>query len=519
LEQQLFGFQFADVKVEAISRASRSTERKRSKVSQAKRLGQFFTPASVASTLVRWSIRQDTDRILDPSCGNGEFLAAHEYAVGIEYDPIHARSASERAPAALVHQGEFFEWASETRERFEAIVGNPPYIRYQEFSGKLRQRALHQAKLFGANLPELASSWAPFVAASSLLLNPGGRIAFVVPAEIGHAAYAKPLIEALCKNFDEVAILAVRKKLFPSISEDAWILFASGYGGTTNSINFVAQEHFIASASFPRPHFQISLDEYLRARGRLRRWLLPAESLTAYEYFERLPGVLRLGSMAEVNIGYVSGANSFFHLKPSEAAALNISTKHLRVSLRRGGALPAARELTSRHVEKWLADDEQVLLLHLRDELHRLPKSVRQYLDSDAGKEARGAYKCRSRNPWYTVPDVKVPDGFINCMSGGDVLLVRNTARCVATNSLHVVTMKPRFDFSDAQNGFKNCLSQLSREVEGHSLGGGMLKLEPREAQSILIPRPSALREIRASARTLQDGLAEMRLWRHIDDE
>lgn len=36
-------------------------------------------------------------------------------------------------------------------------------------------------------------------------------------------------------------------------------------------------------------------------------------------------------------------------------------------------------------------------------------------------------------------------------------------------------------------------LTALSAEVEGHSLGGGMLKLEPGEAVRVLLPLPSAL--------------------------
>jgi predicted RNA methylase len=126
-----------------------------------KRLGQFFTPPHVARTLVRWAVASPRHRLLDPSCGNGEFLVCHKRAVGIDVDRNHSLQARIRAPAALVHEGDFFLWASRTNERFGAAVGNPPFIRYRSFSGETRQRALAEAAKLGAQFNGLSSSgWA-----------------------------------------------------------------------------------------------------------------------------------------------------------------------------------------------------------------------------------------------------------------------------------------------------------------------------------------------------------------------
>ena len=69
-------------------------------ISRQKKLGQFFTPDSVASALVNWAVRKTQDRLLDPSCGDG-----HRRAVGIEIDPENAAEARQRAPGALIHPG------------------------------------------------------------------------------------------------------------------------------------------------------------------------------------------------------------------------------------------------------------------------------------------------------------------------------------------------------------------------------------------------------------------------------
>jgi hypothetical protein len=378
----------------------------------------------------------------------------------------------------------------------------------------MRARALEQSAAFGAVLPEVTSSWAPFIAASSLLLEPGGRIAFVVPAEIGHASYSAPLVEALCAKFERVAVVALREKLFAALSEDAWLLFASGYGGRTGEVELSLHDAFVPRREPPAAQRRIPLAALRRSRGRLRRWLLPDDVREAYEHFERSDGVHRLGSLAEVGIGYVSGANGFFHLRPSEARRLRIPERFLRVAVRRGGSLPAGPTITPRHVASWLDADEPVLLLRIARAERRLPRAVRSYLDSPPGEAARLAYKCRARDPWYAVPDVTVPDGFLTYMSGERVHVVGNAARCVATNSVHVVRMKGMASFRALQGGFDSALSRLSCEVEGHPLGGGMLKVEPREAQRILIPGAAAPAELRAARELLERGTDELRRWR-----
>jgi adenine-specific DNA-methyltransferase len=203
-----------------------------------KQSGAYITPTEVASSLVAWVLRGEADRLLDPSCGDGEFLTAHRNCVGIEQNPFSAHTAISRAPWALVHEGDFFAWAAETPERFECLAGNPPFIRYQTFKGETRRRALELCAGLGARFSELSSSWAPFLVAAAGLLKPGGRMAFVVPAEIGHAPYAAPLLEYLVASFSEVQIIAVQTKLFPNLSEDCWLLYAGGHRGRAPHIGF-----------------------------------------------------------------------------------------------------------------------------------------------------------------------------------------------------------------------------------------------------------------------------------------
>ena len=51
-----------------------------------KQAGAYYTPDAVVANLVRWAVRKDSDRLLDPSCGDGRFIAAHRNSFGVEQD-------------------------------------------------------------------------------------------------------------------------------------------------------------------------------------------------------------------------------------------------------------------------------------------------------------------------------------------------------------------------------------------------------------------------------------------------
>jgi adenine-specific DNA-methyltransferase len=477
-----------------------------------KRSGAYFTPDDGVRTLISWAIRRSSDRMLDPSCGDGRFLAAHRRSVGIEQNMEFAGIAKQRAPWALVHEGDFFAWADSTKERFECTVGNPPFIRYQHFTGDVRARALALCSKLGASFSGLSSSWAPFLVAAAGLLREGGRMAFVVPAEIGHAPYARPLVDFLLRSFQYTQIVAIRDKFFQHLSEDCWLLFADGFGGTSTSLHFTEVDSFKFSAEPPRATVSIPVAELRDSwKMRLRPYLLPSKVREFYLRVAQTEGSFRLNEVADIGIGYVSGDNNFFHFRPSMAKRLGIPRGLLHPTVRNGRALPVGN-LTQKTIEGWYRADEQVLLLKL-EKATQLPVSVLHYLDSDAGRKARESYKCRMRDPWYVVPDVKTPDFFLTYMSGLEPSLVRNDATCTCTNSIHSVRFTEPRAISRVQRAWSSPFVQLSCEIEGHPLGGGMLKLEPREAGQILIPQPKVMPDL--SAQFITDAVSKMRNWRH----
>lgn len=480
----------------------------------AKESGAYYTPRAVAAALVKWAVRRENDLLLDPSCGDGRFVALHPNSVGIERNAEAAGAARQRAPQAAVHPGDFFAWAEHTGERFHCAAGNPPFIRYQTFNGGVRARALALCARIGVSFSGLTSSWAPFLVVTASLLRRGGRMAFVVPASIGHAPHAAPLMEYLLSNFDAVRIVPIRRKLFPKLSEDCWLLFAEGFGGEASSIHFAPIEQFSDLDTPPRTAQSLPVDEW---RGvwnrRLRPYLLTEAERAMYQEVSQQPDSLRLGAAASVGIGYVSGANEFFHLRPSEADRWQIPQGFLHPTVRNGRMLPRG-DLSDRTVRDWRRADKPMLLLRIPKNAE-LPRPVLDYLDSPQGWKARQSYKCRNRKPWYSVPDVRVPAFFLTYMSGSAPHLVRNSASAACTNALHAVHLRNGGTGSRLVSAWGSMFVQLSCELEGHALGGGMLKLEPSEAAQVVLPSAKALSGV--AEPSLAHAVRTLRRWRHYE--
>lgn len=142
-------------------------------------LGQIFTPQSIVSCMLK--LVRNKGRVLEPACGDGAFLRHFPAALGIEIDPRHA------PPGAEVMN--FFELSED--ERFSTIIGNPPYVRYQDISPGTRRLAK------GSLLDGRANLYLFFIEKCLRHLEPGGELIFITPRDLLKATSAVPLNHVL----------------------------------------------------------------------------------------------------------------------------------------------------------------------------------------------------------------------------------------------------------------------------------------------------------------------------------
>ncbi len=487
------------------------TERQRKK-----ELGAFYTDPRVADFLVSWAVRSQSDTVLDPSFGTGVFLEAafnqlsesenrSNQIHGVEFDKstykTTLRKLGKRINSKHLILSDFFDIAGVSPQQslveselpaVDAVVGNPPFIRYHQFKGKMRERALQKSKELGVELNGLSSSWAPFVVHATSFVKDGGRLAMVMPAELMHAYYALPVTAYLKDTFQSMTIITFRKKIFPNLSQDTILVLCDQKAVKFRSMHIVDLE---SSDSLKRPlptgEF-VDADTIVSGESRLIEYLLPEETRELYDGLKHDKRVSTLGTVADVGIGYVTGNNDYFHLTMEQALQHGIADDYMSRCVRNGRQL-AGLLLTDGDCQSLLDCGEPNLLLNLGNAGGNLPTPILRFIELGEGMGVHKAYKCRARNPWYIVPHIYECDALLTYMSGKQAKLVVNEAKVVVPNTLHTVRLRDPDHVSvyELAVSWSTSLTSLSAEIEGHSMGGGMLKLEPSEAQRTIVAIPS----------------------------
>ena len=204
------------------------------------RYGQHYTPREVARLLAAFAVRSSTDLILDPSCGDGRLL---EEAVRLKagLSPAGRRMSStvagevfgiDRSASAVrlaartgarVAVADFFDVEAgsgpdksiKLPSGFDAIIGNPPYIRQEVMGARDKQRIdkrlsgdrAHSPEIFWPRWSGRSDIYVYFFAHSIRLLKAGGRLVFLTASSWLDVGYGAALREFLLKNFRLIAVI------------------------------------------------------------------------------------------------------------------------------------------------------------------------------------------------------------------------------------------------------------------------------------------------------------------------
>lgn len=494
-----------------------------------KQRGAFFTPPEVAKFLTGWAIRSPNDLVLEPTCGEAAFLMpavaclrelgaspeaisrqifgvdVHEGSLAVTSDSLGRMGVS---PTLIADS--FFSLDAPDGllpspiPSVTAVVGNPPFIRYQQFSGAERAKAQAVALRQGVRLNGLANSWAALLVHASAFLQPQGRLAMVLPAELLTVNYSEAIRKFLLERFAAVHLIHFKRLVFKDALEDVVLLLAEGSGGSTNlSFHLLENERELEE-------FKPAVKSLESLESGITKWtelLLPPDTRRLVadliaEWF------VSLNAYGTPQLGTVTGANDFFTLRPSQVRALQLKEPEVtRISP------PGTRHLKGLRftISDWhsLAKrDERVWLLTLAGPVGK-EREVSRLIAEGEADEVNLRYKCRIRDPWYVVPRVTKPDLFFTYMSHRFPRIIANVSRAGFLNSMHgvVVTNHRRVARGSLPLAAINSLSQLGAEIVGRSYGGGVLKLEPREASRLPVPRPDLLEHFYSASRTRLDSL------------
>jgi adenine-specific DNA-methyltransferase len=113
----------------------------------------------------------------------------------------------------------------------DAVIGNPPFVRYQQHIGEHRRRSVQAALAQGVRLSGLASSWAALLVHACAFLKPEGRLAMVLPAELLTVHYAEAVRRWLRRRFAAVHLVLFERLQFADAIEKVVLVVAQGSGG------------------------------------------------------------------------------------------------------------------------------------------------------------------------------------------------------------------------------------------------------------------------------------------------
>jgi adenine-specific DNA-methyltransferase len=475
--------------------------------------GGYYTPRVIAQFLANWAIQSAADEVLEPSCGDGSLLeAAAERLLSLgassaavsnqlkatelyESEAVLARQRLEHlgvSSEGVVTVSDFFCYDDQAwgiiGKQIDIVLGNPPFLRYHSFPEDQRERAFRIMRTAGLSPSKLTNAWVAFLVAASLRLRANGRLAMVIPAELLQVKYAEQTRAFLAKHFGAITIVTFRRLVFAGIQQEVVLLLAEKNPKIESGIDVVELDD-----AESLPGYEVKL----RARHHLKAIDHAEEKWTQYYLEEREIGLLRslkthpnltrFGQIGCVDVGVVTGNNAFFVLTENQVQASKLSDYTLPL-VGRTAQLPG---LTYTE-EDWHANRQANVLCHLLNlppaEFSLLSEPMQLYVKTGENTDMHTGFKCRNRKLWYVAPTLWSPDAFLFRQIHGYPKLVENRTQATSTDTIHRVRYHQPQQADQISLAFLNSMTFAFAEVLGRSYGGGVLELEPNEAEQIPIP-------------------------------
>ena len=480
--------------------------------SEQKLRGGYYTPLDLAAYIARWTLAQKSQHVLEPSCGDGVFIQAIEELghqeglafTGFELLAEEAAKARQRAKSnrgmkTTINGEDFLQWAllrmASDKRPFDAVVGNPPFIRYQYLPGDAQLKAEQIFKALGLPFTKHTNAWVPFVLASIALLKPGGRLGMILPSEIVHVMHAQSLRTFLGTTCSRLLIIDPEEIWFEGTLQGAVILFAEKKktpADHSDGLGIVK----VKGREFLRGDPDALFDRTPRINGKtvVGKWtraLLTHGERQLLDTVTDRPDVHLFDEIAEVDVGIVTGANKFF-LVDDETVERYKLQDFAHPMFGRSEHCPGVIYDKKQH----LANAEKgnpTNFIWFKESLPKPSKSVREYIEWGEEQDLHIRYKCRIRKSWYSVPSVYSTEIGMLKRSHDTPRLIHNRLDAFTTDTAYRISSKTVAS-ETLIYCFLNSLTALSAELEGRHYGGGVLELVPSEIEKLLLPIPRKIR-------------------------
>ena len=462
--------------------------------------GGYYTPADIAGFIVRWAIRNPEESVLEPSCGDGSFLSAIKKrdqlsfemqtntVTGIELDTIEAKKAATYG-FEIINE-DFFSYYRDKIEgccTYDVILGNPPFIRYQNFDEKYRSVAFDLMKKHGFHPNRLTNIWLPFLLLSCEALSKTGRIGMVIPAELFQVDYAAEARNYLSSHFDQLTLVTFKKLVFDEIQQEIILLLGEKHADQ-KGIRVVELNDLDELNRYDLNTIKHTETKVLNHDSdKWVKYYLTNEELGILQRLNNDVRIANAADLFEVNVGLVSGENDFFLSDWATIVERKLQSEMKPIISRaeqvKGVILSdtefAALRNAGKRVSIFMPDNLPV---------EELSKSAQDYIKWGEQKGFNKNYKCRIRKRWYIIPTSWKADAFLIRQANLYPKMILNSVGALVTDTLHKVRFLDGVDGKSVSAAFINTYTLALSETLGRSYGGGVLTFEPGEMRKIRIP-------------------------------
>ena len=472
--------------------------------------GQFWTPDWVAEFMIAYVLCDRPKRLLDPALGAGVFFRAakqHAESRGFELS-LFGRDVDSGVIEQARRSGlsiddlqhlEIRDFVLDPpSEKFPAIVVNPPYLRHHRLSlpQKMALRVFARTAI-GRRIDGRAGLHVYFLIRALQTLSPGGRLGYLVSADICEGVFAQTLWQWIASKYklDAVIDFSSEAAPFPDVDTNA-LVFCIQNAPPSKYLNWI-KCHQRSSEE---------LTSLLLGKARKKNHTIEVHRRDLAEAIStglsRPPSQAEvdrytLGDFASVRRGIVTGANDFFFMTLAKAKQLGIPEALLTKAVGRTRDV-VGEDFSPEDVERLEALGRPTRLLNVNNlSFDQLPASVQAYLKEGEKRGFDQKTLIQTRKPWYRT-EVRIPPPILFAYLGRrNARFIRNCAGVVPLTCL--LCVYPNHDDTNFLDRLWRVLSHPQtvnnlRKV-GKSYGGGAIKVEPRALERLPLPDDLVQRE------------------------
>lgn len=471
--------------------------------------GGYYTPKQITKFLCKWAIDENTNKVLEPSCGDGNFVEEtiqRFIELGISSDQLLGRikgielieeeSIKAKARAELfglnsntIVNSDFFGYLNTNEsDQYDVVIGNPPFIRYQNFPEEHRSLAIKMMQNLGLQPNKLTNIWVPFLVISSSLLTPTGKLAMVIPAELFQVKYAAETRIYLSNFFARITIITFKKLVFPDIQQEVVLLLCEKEVTTARGIRVVELNTLDDLEALDLQEVnKLSITKLEHNSEKWTKYFLDKNEIELLRKIRKDKRIVMAKTIMDTNVGLVTGRNEFFMINRETAQKWDILPYTKKVI----GRSNHLKGIDFSNLDFENNADENIegyLFMPPDEDFDKLPVACQKYIKYGEEQEFHTGYKCKIRKRWYITPSLYSPDAFALRQVGDFPKLILNNTEASSTDTIHRVRFKTKIEPRYIIASFLNSLTFAFSEVTGRSYGGGVLTFEPTEIGELPLP-------------------------------